>query len=164
MNLEKSFGAPARAEREGHWFKAVEVFKDVPGFIDENDPAEIKLAGVGTSNPNYQRKIRKELSKGDILRKVRAGKGGKGKEIEIDMEAIAADIEKMESSEFATIAETVVLDWRGFTDAAGAEIPYAPEYMVSVFKQYPRIYDAIRQFVSDIDNFRIEAIEDDVKN
>jgi hypothetical protein len=80
MNLEKSFGAPARAERDGHWFKAVDVFKDVPGFIDADDPAEIKLAGAGMSNPNYLRKVRDELSKSGSFRKVYKGRDKKGRD------------------------------------------------------------------------------------
>jgi hypothetical protein len=164
MNLEKSFGAPARAERDGHWFKAVDVFKDVPGFIDADDPAEIKLAGAGMSNPNYLRKVRDELSKSDSFRKIYKGRDKKGRDKEIDSVDFLADIENTEAAERHTIAETVVLDWRGFTDASGADIPYTPEYMVTVFKQFPRLFYAIRQFVSDIDNFRIESLEDDVKN
>lgn len=159
MNLEKSFGAPARAEREGFWFKAVDVFKDVPGFIDETDPAEIKLAGAGTSNPNFLRKVRKELSKGDVLKKIH-----KGKLREISAEDLDSDMEASGDAERQTYAETVVLDWRGFTDASGKDIPYTPEYMASVFRQFPRLFDAIRQFVSDLDNFRVKEREDDVKN
>ncbi len=159
MNLEKAFGASAKAEREGFWFKAVDVFKDVPGFVDEKDPAEIKLAGAGTANPNFLRRVRKELSKGDVLKKIH-----KGKIREISAEDLDSDIEASGEAERKTYAETVVLDWRGFTDASGKEIPYTPEYMASVFQKYPRIFEAIRGFVADIDNFRIESLEDDVKN
>lgn len=158
MNLEKSFGACAAAEREGYWFKAADVFADVPGFLDPNDPAEIKLAGVGASNPAFTRQFRKELNKTAAFRKMQQKKRGIDDIDDLD------GIEELGSAGHRAFAESVVLDWRGFTDATGAEIPYTPEYMVSVFARFPRLFNAIQSFVSDIDNFRIETLEDDVKN
>ena len=158
MNLEKSFGACATAEREGHWFRAADVFKNVPGFIDPSDPAEIKLAGVGASNPAFTRQFRKELNRTSAFRKMQQKKRGID-----DLDALDG-IEELGSAGHRAYAESVVLDWRGFTDATGAEIPYSPDYMVSVFGRFPRIFAAIENFVSDIDNFRIESLEEDIKN
>lgn len=145
MNLEKAY-AGTEIEQEGRWFKAYDVFKS-SGIVDEDDPAEIKLASSGAGNLRYQWGMMREASKRGLVKK---------KEIH--------DFEALVKAAQSVVAETVILDWKGFTDVDGKEIPYSPKYMLSVFEKYPRVFLDIQDFVSEDSKFRAEVLEETIKN
>lgn len=145
MNFEKAFGRTAKREREGAWFRACDVFVSSE-LSSTDDKARIKLASGGVGNPEFQKVIAKHA-----LGRRRSNTRG------VDM------VELLAATHHA-YAYAVVLDWEGFTDTNGKELPYSPEFMIQVFEQYPRAFDDVRTFAEDLRNFAIEAEAEAAKN
>ncbi len=164
MNFEKAYGETSRREAEGAWFRASEVFAS-SGLSDGDDVAQIKLASSGAGNPRYQRFVL-----GQTL--ARSGEDRRALQMLLDgtargstnAERAMRALDESLGIQYRAYAETIVLDWKGFTDAAGEELPYSAEYMAQVFEKYPRAFDDIKNFVEKLENFRRDAIEDAVKN
>lgn len=60
--------------------------------------------------------------------------------------------------------EAVILDWDGFKDVKGREIPYSPEAARAFLKQFPEVFTDIVNFASEAATFQerevTEAAED----
>lgn len=61
-------------------------------------------------------------------------------------------------------AETVLLGWKGITDAEGNEIPFTVENAVALFKQLPDLFFDVRDHAGKMANFRAQEITDVVGN
>jgi len=144
MNLKVAYG-PTKKEQEGVWVPVSEVFKSA--MFDDNDPAMIKLAGSGAGNLELQ----KAMARG-ILSNPRKGNNA------------VPDFSELTARTYRIYAEYVVLDWKGFTDDDGTEIPYSPEVIIELFKSYPRLFEDIRAFSGDLSNFTKAAFEKAEKN
>lgn len=61
-------------------------------------------------------------------------------------------------------AETVVLGWKGITNAEGEEIPFTVASAVALFKQLPDLFFDVRDYAGKMANFRAQEITDVVGN
>lgn len=79
------------------------------------------------------------------------------------------DLEEDVDEDFASevmydiYAKKVVMDWRGFVDAEGKEIPYSVDNCVALFNASKEIYQKVFNASNDLDNFRVKEIKKPVK-
>jgi hypothetical protein len=57
------------------------------------------------------------------------------------------------------IAEGVLLDWEGVSDAAGKTIPFTPDSALEVFEAFPDFLDEVVYFSREQETFRAERLE-----
>ena len=60
-------------------------------------------------------------------------------------------------------AEAVVLDWRGFVDAEGKNIPYSKNNCVDLFTASPQIFEIVQSESAKFSNFARREIEESGK-
>lgn len=63
-----------------------------------------------------------------------------------------------------TFAETVILDWKGITDANGKKVAYSPAAATKLLTDLPDLFTELRESAAKQANFRIKGIKDDVGN
>lgn len=61
-------------------------------------------------------------------------------------------------------AETVILGWKGITDAEGNELPFTAANALALFKQLPDLFIDVRDHAGKMANFRAQEITDVVGN
>ena len=124
------------AEIEGKWFDLV-------------GGGQVKLARIG--NKNYA-KLREKLEK-PYAKLMRAGK--------------KPPEDKQDEILIETFSRTIVLDWKGIIDprvSTEAELPFNYENVKSVLTEYRDFLDEIAQYAADMENYRSESQEQDLKN
>ena len=57
------------------------------------------------------------------------------------------------------LAEGVLLDWEGVTDAAGKEVTFSAEHALQVFEAFPDFLDEVAFFSREQETFRAERLE-----
>jgi hypothetical protein len=62
------------------------------------------------------------------------------------------------------LAEGVLINWKGVTDAEGNDLPFSPENALKVFKDFPDFLNDVATAVQERDFFKKEDLEADVKN
>jgi hypothetical protein len=61
-------------------------------------------------------------------------------------------------------AESVVKDWENVTDRDGNDLQFSVDNCVKLFKDLPDLFSDVRNAASDVSNFRVEELENDIKN
>jgi len=61
-------------------------------------------------------------------------------------------------------AETVILGWKGITDAEGNEMPFSVANAIALLKQLPDLFIDIQAYAGKMANFRAQEITDIVGN
>jgi len=54
----------------------------------------------------------------------------------------------------------VVQGWKGFLDSKGNEIPFTPQTCIELFTASPEIFNKVRDNADDLDNFRIQEVNE----
>ena len=57
------------------------------------------------------------------------------------------------------VAEAILRDWQGVTDAAGKTLTFSPETALQVFEAFPDFLDEVVFFANQQETFRAEALE-----
>lgn len=74
------------------------------------------------------------------------------------------DIDLVNDIWIEVFAETVLLGWKGITDAKGNEISFTVENAIALFKQLPDLFFDVRDHAGKMANFRAQEITDVVGN
>lgn len=61
-------------------------------------------------------------------------------------------------------AETVILGWKGITDAEDKEISFTVQNAIALFKQLPDLFTDVREYAGKMANYRAQEITDAVGN
>lgn len=124
---------------------AVDPVREKDGvWFDIGDDAHVKIAAM--NNPNWQRVMRAKF---------------KGKERQIQLKTLPDAV--AEKLYIEAIAETILLDWKGFT-SNGQPLAYSREAVVDVLTRHKRLRDMVVGLSEDFEAFKISADEDAEKN
>jgi len=74
------------------------------------------------------------------------------------------DVELAMSVMKEAFAETVILDWKGVTDVTGKKVAYSSASAIKLFNDLPDLFTELRDAAAKQANFRMEEIEEDIKN
>ena len=62
------------------------------------------------------------------------------------------------------LAHAIIVDWENIIDRTGEDIPFSPEHAITLLTRLPTFRDTLIAFSLEMDNFRVEDVEDAVKN
>jgi hypothetical protein len=110
-----AFKSDVDRERNGLW-------------LDYGDAGEFLVARAGGANKAYEKALAR------ITKPHRRA-----------LEAEAIDSDKAFDLMKQAFAETIVLDWKGITDAEGNEVPYSKEKCLWLFRELDDLFQAIRE-------------------
>lgn len=73
------------------------------------------------------------------------------------------------TKEFETLlkkaaANCILLDWKNIEDETGKPLPYSVEEAIKQFEAYPEFYAMVIEQASDIQNFRLQDLEESLGN
>ncbi len=125
--------------------------KEVEGFwYSVNKKVSVKLARAGGSNLAFtkamEEKTREHRKRGGAL---------EGDRMDIEL---ATDIMKQ------AFAETIILDWKGFTNKKGKTVSYTAKVAYDTMVALPDLFNELRDAAGEAANYRSEDIQDDVGN
>ncbi len=66
---------------------------------------------------------------------------------------------QMDARAIELLAQAMIVDWRGFTQADGSPLPCTPENVTALMEKYISLRDACISFASELENFQAEAVE-----
>lgn len=118
---------------------ATDTVAEVEGKWFPLKDAKLKLARTG--NPRYREKLRVELN--------------------IHREAIdkgLLDLELNDNVMIDVLVDTILLDWKGFTDG-GKEVPYSKQKAREYLTKYRDFREFVAATADKMDNFRTQAEE-----
>ncbi len=84
---------------------------------------------------------------------------GKLRENDISVSGDAMDDEKAKGIMYDAYAKLVVLDWKGWLDEKGKEIPFSYENCVSLFNSSREIYEHVVTQSNTLNNFRAAEVK-----
>lgn len=125
-------------ETEGFWYKV-------------NKKVSVRLARAGGANMAFtkvmEEKTREHRKRGGVL------------------EGDRVDVELMTDIMKQAFAETIILDWKGFTKKAdGKPLACSSKAAYEVMLALPDLYNELREAAGEAANYRIEDIQADVGN
>ncbi len=124
---------------------------EVEGFWHAvNKKISVKLARAGGSNLAFTKAMEEKTR--DHRKRGGAFEGNK-----VDVE-IATDLMKQ------AFAETIILDWKGFTKKDGKPLTYSAKVAYDLMVALPDLFNELRDAAGEAANYRIEDIQDDVGN
>ena len=137
MSIWDLYETDMAKETEGFWYKV-------------NKKISVKLARAGGANLAFtkvmEEKTREHRKRGGAL---------EGDEIDVEL---VTDLMKQ------AFAETIILDWKGFTNKAGKALGYSSKAAYDMMLALPDLFNELRDAAGAAANYRIEAIQDDVGN
>jgi len=126
--------------------------KEVEGFWHQvNKKISVKLARAGGANLAFSKAMEEKT-------RPHRKRGGafEGENVDVDL---ATDIMKQ------AFAETIILDWKGFTKKAdGKPLAYNAKVAYEMMVALPDLYVELRDAAGAAANYRIEDIKADVGN
>ena len=134
MSLYKTFKTDTSVETQGAW-------------VDYDDGVSIRVARAGGSNKAYLKEVEK------AYRKHRRG---------IDLETIGRDV--LRKIMIEVYAKTVILDWKGVTDADGKELVFNQENVKKILTDLPDLFDDLQTMAGKQALFLAAEVEDQTKN
>ena len=111
---------------------------------DVGEGAKVLVARVG--NKEYTERFRRL---------------GKGLQRQLDRGTLPED--KQSAILISILAETILLDWSGFSDE-GKSLPYSKENAKLMLKKYPDFRQFVWDIANDAENYRVKNREDDLGN
>jgi len=133
MEQQKSiydiFGTDKSAEQDGI-------------ILEYGKGLEIRIARAGGSNTKFEKAVQQKMRK-------------YGLQAKHDL----LDNEQMREVMREVLAETVVLGWKGFTDRAGASLPFNRENCIQVFKDLPDLFDDVLEQSRKASLFKTTILE-----
>jgi hypothetical protein len=137
MSIWDLYETDMSKETEGFWYRV-------------NKKVSVKLARAGGANMSFSKAMEEKTR--DHRKRGGAFEGNK-----VDVE-LATDLMKQ------AFAETIILDWKGFTSKAGKTVAYSPKAAYEMMVALPDLFNELRDAAGEIANFRIEEIQEDVGN
>lgn len=128
------FGTNKKAEQEGI-------------ILDYGDGMTIKIARAGGSNIRFEKAAQAKMRKFGLQAKH-------------DL----LEPEQMRSIFREVLAETVVLEWTGFTDPEGNELSLTKENVIKVFTDLPDLFDDVLEQSRKSSLFKENILEGEAKN
>lgn len=116
-------------------------------ILNYGDGQKFKIARAGGANVNFAKSLER------IMRPYRK---------QLDNGSLADDVAN--ELFIRVFAETVVKDWEGIDDRAGETMKFSVENCVKLFTDLPELFTDIREAASNISNYRLEQLEEDIKN
>ena len=132
--LYKKFKTDPKIEEKGVW-------------IDYGDGVKVKIARAGGANAAFKKAVERHARK--YRHQLRTGL----------MPADKADAVLRE-----VFADTVILDWEGVTDEDGNVLEFTRENVVKVLEDLPDFFQDLQEQASNIELFKAEVLEKDLKN
>jgi len=74
------------------------------------------------------------------------------------------DPEKVTELMLDIYLQSVILDWKGFKDAEGKEIPYSREVAREFFTQVPEMFSELMELAGDLALFQDQEVEETSKH
>jgi len=125
--------------------------KEVEGFWHKvNKKIKVKLARAGGANLSFTKAMEEKTRE-------HRKRGGAFEGDNVDVE-LATDLMKQ------SFAETIILDWKGFTKKDGKPLAYSPKVAYELMVSLPDLFNELRDAAGAAANYRIEDIQDDVGN
>lgn len=115
-----------------------------------NKKIKVKLARAGGANIAFTKAMEEKTRE-------HRKRGGAFEGDKVDVE-LGMDIMKQ------AFAETIILDWKGFTNKAGKAVPFNPKVAYETMVALPDLFNELRDAAGEAANYRIEDIKDDVGN
>ena len=106
----------------------------------------LKLLIARVGNPKYQAALMKD-----------------GKFFGRGLKVVGTDAEELEALMQKAISQHVLLGWEGLLEG-DEPVPFSPKKALQIFEEYPEFYRLVFELASDIENFRLDAKEEAVKN
>ena len=79
------------------------------------------------------------------------------------MERNTMDREKSDELMIGVYLDSVILDWDGFTDDAGNDVPYSKTAAHELFTALPELFNDVVNFASDMATFQVNDAEETAK-
>jgi len=125
--------------------------REVEGFWHKvNKKIKVKLARAGGANLSFTKAMEEKTRE-------HRKRGGAFEGESVDVE-LATDLMKQ------AFAETIILDWTGFTKKDGKPLGYSAKAAYDMLVALPDLFNELRDAASAAANFRIEDIREDVGN
>ena len=125
--------------------------KEIEGFWHEvNKKIKVKLARAGGANLSFTKAMEEKTR--DHRKRGGAFEGQK-----VDVE-LATDLMKQ------AFAETIILDWKGFTKKDGKPLAYSAKVAYDLMVSLPDLFNELRDAAGEAANYRSEDMQDDVGN
>ncbi len=137
MSIWDMYETDLSRETEGFWYKV-------------NKKISVKLARAGGANLAFTKAMEEKTRE-------HRKRGGAFEGDRVDVE-LATDIMKQ------AFSETIILDWKGFTNKAGKNVPFSPKVAYETMVALPDLFHDLRDAAGEAANYRIEDIQDDVGN
>jgi hypothetical protein len=137
MSIWDLYETDLTKETEGFWHKV-------------NKKIKVKLARAGGANMSFTKAMEEKTRE-------HRKRGGAFEGENVDVE-LATDLMKQ------AFAETIILDWKGFTNKAGKTVAYTPKVAYETLVALPDLFIELRDAAGAAANYRIEDIQDDVGN
>lgn len=133
-SIYEKFGTDKKSEQEGI-------------ILDYGDGVTIKIARAGGSNVRFEKAVQQKMRKFGLQAKH-------------DL----LEPEQMRSVMREVFAETVVLDWTGFTDKEGETLPLNRENIIKVFTDLPDLFDDVLEQSRKASLFKQTLLESEAGN
>ena len=138
MSIWDMYETDLTRETEGFWYKV-------------NKKISVKLARAGGANLSFTTAM-------EALTREHRKRGGALEGEKVDVELVT-DIMRQ------AFADTIILDWKGFTDKrTGKAVAYTPKVAYEMMVSLPDLFIELRDAAGAAANYRIEDIQDDVGN
>ena len=137
MSIWDMYETDLSKETEGFWYKV-------------NKKISVKLARAGGANLSFTKAMEEKTRE-------HRKRGGAFEGNSVDVE-LATDLMKQ------AFAETIILDWKGFTTKDGKTVIYSAKVAYKLMVDLPDLFNELRDAAGEAANYRIEDIQDDVGN
>ena len=137
MSIWDMYETDLSKETEGFWYKV-------------NKKISVKLARAGGANLSFTKAMEEKTRE-------HRKRGGAFEGNSVDVE-LATDLMKR------AFAETIILDWKGFTTKDGKTVIYSAKVAYKLMVDLPDLFNELRDAAGEAANYRIEDIQDDVGN
>ncbi len=137
MSVWDLYETDATKETEGFWHTV-------------NKKIKVKLARAGGANLSFTKAMEEKTRE-------HRKRGGAFEGEKVDVE-LATDLMKQ------AFAETIILDWKGFTKKDGKPLGYSAKAAYEMMVALPDLFNELRDAAGEAANYRIEDIQADVGN
>lgn len=127
----------------------------LPFDVGAGAPAVLLLAPADETNQPYRREQLRRAKRPDRLQRAKVGLAAVTQEVIDDLREEARDL----------FARYVVRGWKNVVDASGQPVAFSAENCLDFLKFLPNdVFDAIREFATEMSNFRRSSVEALAKN
>lgn len=137
MSIWDMYETDLSKETEGFWHKV-------------NKTISVKLARAGGANLSFTKAMEEKTRE-------HRKRGGAFEGQKVDVE-LATDLMKQ------AFAETIIMDWKGFTKKDGNPLAYSAKVAYDLMVSLPDLFVELRDAAGEAANYRIEDIQADVGN